>query len=205
MRNSPGTPRGSRLVATTQRPGSAPTRAWASAAASSMTCSQLSRTMTRERPVRWRAMSSAVDPEGWSSPRAGPETPRTAAAAGATAAGSVTPASSTSQAPPECRSRRRAAAATARRVLPTPPGPINVTKRLEPIALSTCSSSVLRPRKLLSGSGRLPGSEGDDGARAGAGCARRGTGRGPGCGPPGHAEKIRGRSRVRPPGGHESR
>ena len=170
IRNSPGTPRGSRLVATTRRPGSAPTRAWARAAASSMTCSQLSRTMRRERPVRCRAMSSAVDPEGWSSPRAGPEAPRTAAAAGATAAGSVTPASSTNQAPPECWSRRRAAAATARRVLPTPPGPINVTKRLDSIASSTCSSSVLRPRKLLSGSGRLPISDGIADGRAGTGC-----------------------------------
>ena len=158
-------------MATTQRPGSAPTRAWASAAASSMTCSQLSRTMTRERPVRWRAMSSAVDPDGWSSPRAGPDAPSAAAAAGATATGSVTPASSTNQAPPECWSRRRAAAASARRVLPTPPGPINVTKRLDSIASATCSSSVSRPRTQLRGSGRWPGSDGNAVGRAGAGCS----------------------------------
>ena len=96
-----GNAEGSRLVATIRRPGSVPTRVWASAAASSMTCSQLSRTTTSERPARWRAMSSAVDPEGWSSPGAGPEAPeRTQPQPGRRLSGSVTPASSTSQAPP---------------------------------------------------------------------------------------------------------
>jgi hypothetical protein len=64
-----------------------------------MRCSQLSRTTTSERPDRWRTMSSAVDPGGPGPPTADAEAPSAPAAAGATPSGSVTSASSTSQAP----------------------------------------------------------------------------------------------------------
>ena len=53
----------------------------------------------------------------------------------------------------------------ARRVLPTPPGPISVTKRLEPTASPSCSSSTSRPTKLLSCSRRLPATVGTDCSR----------------------------------------
>ena len=76
-------------------------------------------------------MSSAVDSGTSVSPNVGLDTPSAAAAAGATPAGSVTLASSISQAPSACCPRRRATASTASRVLPTPPGPTSVTNRLE--------------------------------------------------------------------------
>ena len=82
--------------------------------------------------------------------------PSAPATAGATPSGSVTLANSTSQAPSRCSSRSVAAASTASRVLPTPPGPISVTSRLERTASLSSSSSASRPTKLLSRSRRLP-------------------------------------------------
>ena len=55
--------------------------------------------------------------------------PNTAATASGTAAGSVTAASSNNQTPSGNSSASRAATSVARRVLPTPPTPVNVTNR----------------------------------------------------------------------------
>ena len=55
--------------------------------------------------------------------------PSTAATASGTAAGSVTAASSKTQTPSGNSSASRAATSIARRVLPTPPTPVNVTNR----------------------------------------------------------------------------
>ena len=55
--------------------------------------------------------------------------PSTAATASGTAAGSVTAASSKNQTPSGNSSASRAATSVARRVLPTPPTPVNVTNR----------------------------------------------------------------------------
>ena len=131
MTRSPGTPSGSRLVAIIRRPGTAPTRVWARTDAWSMTCSQLSSTTTKRTTGevvhdvfrrRFRVdgcrrpstlLLRARGRDGGDSFRIGD----TGKVDQPGAAG--------------VRSRSRAAISVARRVLPTPPGPISVTKRLD--------------------------------------------------------------------------
>ena len=92
-------------------------------AAASSTCSQLSNTNSRTRPSNAAATDSlTVLPGCW-------VMPSTAATASGTAAGSVTAASSKTQTPSGNSSASRAATSIARRVLPTPPTPVNVTNR----------------------------------------------------------------------------
>ena len=102
-------------------------------------------------------------------------TPRARAMADGTAAGSGSGARSTNRTPSgnAGSSRRESATATARRVLPTPPGPTRVRRR--PPAASTCpravSSSAARPMSAVACGGSCPGP-----AAAGAGpvaCACR--------------------------------
>src|ERR1700736_1613082 len=83
--------------------------------------------------------------------------PSTAATASGTAAGSVTAANSKNQVPSGNSSLSRAAASKARRVLPTPPTPVNVTSRCALIAACTSSSSDARPMKLLDAGRKFPG------------------------------------------------
>ena len=78
-----------------------------------------------------------------------PTAPSVAAIAPATASGSRTAASSTSQAPSRYSGCRVAAVSTARRVLPAPPGPINVTSRRVLVTSTSRARSSSRPTNVV--------------------------------------------------------
>lgn len=135
---SPARPSGSCPVARTLRPGAVRRRSSVSSAAASTTCSQLSRT-SRVRRSR-RAAARRCGREGVPVPVPGRECgassrmPRVAATTWARSAGvpARMPENSTSQVPSASSpalapSLSAVAAATANRVLPTPPGPVRVT------------------------------------------------------------------------------
>ena len=82
-------------------------------------------------------------------------TPSTPASAVGTSSPSCNGVSSTSHVPSACR--RRATAASARRVLPTPPAPVSVTRRCASCNVATSASSTARPTKPVRSSGRLCG------------------------------------------------
>ena len=152
---SPSIPRASRLVARITSRSHDRASAPASAAAPSIRCSQLSSTSSSCLPRKnstsaWRVLCPA---------RA--VTENTAATASSTPAGSRTGASSHSHAPSPNRGATWAAACSASRVLPTPPGPVSVTTRAWPSAAAVCSSSRSRPMNELTGNGRLPGALGN--------------------------------------------
>ena len=112
-------------------------------AAASSTCSQLSNTNNRTLPSNAAATDSlTVLPGCW-------VMPNTAATASGTAAGSVTAASSKTQTPSGNSSPSRPATSNARRVLPTPPTPVNVTNRCVRTAACTSTTSDSRPMKLV--------------------------------------------------------
>ena len=100
--DSPGTPSGSRLVASSRTPGHDESSATASSPTAAVTCSQLSRTSRSSRRRRWlcRKLSAEADRPSNSELRM----PTASATASATRAGSRIGASSTSQAPSECSS-----------------------------------------------------------------------------------------------------
>ena len=81
----------------------------------------------------------------------------TSAIAWTTSAGSLTPASSTSQTPSSCAPSWAAAASIASRVFPAPPGPVSVSARPPARSRSISRISRSRPTKLLSWTGRLCG------------------------------------------------
>ncbi len=121
---SPGTPSGSRLVARMRSRGRADRRSWAMAAAESMTCSQLSSTISTSRPAsasttRSRLLAGSRLPSAIRISR-----PVAVSTALATSLG-PTGASST-----RIEFRRVDAASSASRVLPAPPVPMMVTRRL---------------------------------------------------------------------------
>jgi hypothetical protein len=70
--------------------------------------------------------------------------------------GSVTAASSKNQTPLGNSSARSAATSTARRVLPTPPAPVSVTRRCARSAASISAISDSRPTKLVAAGRRFP-------------------------------------------------
>ena len=120
---SSATPNPSRLVANTLTVAECARIASTRSAAASRTCSQLSNTNNRTLPSSAAAtLSLTLLPGCW-------VMPSTAATASGTAAGSVTAASSNNQTPSGNSSASRAATSVARRVLPTPPTPVNVTNR----------------------------------------------------------------------------
>ena len=84
-------------------------------------------------------------------------TPRTAATTSGTAAGSPTAANSTTNTPSGKSCAKRAANSNASRVLPTPPTPVNVTKRWVFNAVCRSVSCASRPMKLVVGCRRFPG------------------------------------------------
>ena len=105
----------------------------------------------------------------------------------------------------EC-SLQGSATSTAKRVLPTPPGPISVTNRLESTASHTCSSSARHGRESCLAVRRgYPRRMATPAPGAVVVARRRGTGRGQGCGFPARAGLSRGRLRARRPGGHGPR
>ena len=122
---SPATPSGSRLVATTVNPSHLPSNASTTWATAAVTCSQLSRTRRRG----WPSMHSAARRIGSSKAstrRSCSDAPSPAATVAATA-GPWTGASSTNETA-TWRARSRAHS-DATRVLPTPAGPVTVTRR----------------------------------------------------------------------------
>ena len=76
--------------------------------------------------------------------------------------GSSTAASSQNHAPSGNRGRISAAACTDRRVLPTPPTPVRVTRRRNRVPRRSALSSRSRPTKDVSCKGRLPGNASSD-------------------------------------------
>ena len=149
---SPERRSGSRLVASTVSPGQAASRS-ATSGAASITCSKLSSTSradrrrrARRQHVAERAVADLTHPEGAgdrrqrrgrardTAPRATNQTPSANASAAASAAA------------------RRAS-----RVLPTPPGPVSVTRRTSGRRSSspTAAISRSRPTSEVSGTGRL--------------------------------------------------
>ena len=148
---SPPTPSGCWLVARTRTPGQPRRMSAASAAATLARCSQLSSTSSSallvrknsttlpavDRPVRGRARNAA----------------RTACAI---ISPSPAACSSHSHAPSRKDGSWSAAACSARRVLPTPPGPVTVTSGDRAIAAASPASSSARPTNELSCTGRFP-------------------------------------------------
>ena len=147
---SPGADSGSRLVARTRTPGAARVISATTWATASRRCSQLSNTSSSSLLSRKPSRSATGSVAAWSR-RSSP-----ASTALATSPGSRTSASSTSQAPAGKALLRSVAARSARRVLPTPPGPTRLTIRALASFLRSSASSRLRPTKLVASAGRLP-------------------------------------------------
>ena len=111
------------------------------------TCSQLSSTISSSRSASARttpAIGSAASRSG---------TPSASATAAGTSAGSVREASSTSRAPSSKPPAASAAARRASRVLPHPPGPVNVTTRAARRPSRTAASCGPRPTSELISAG----------------------------------------------------
>ena len=146
---SPPMPSVSRLVASTRRPGAAPSSRSTSPAHASTTCSQLSSTSRSSRSARWSASCSSAGRADWSG------TPSAVATACATWPPVLTGARSANQAPPANPRRDSRATSMASRVLPSPPAPVNVTSRDRASRRRTSASSRRRPTKLVRGVGRV--------------------------------------------------
>ena len=148
---SSATPNPSRLVARSLTVADCARMASTRSAAASSTCSQLSNINSRTRPSNAAATDSlTVLPGCW-------VMPSTAATASGTAARSVTAASSKSHTPSGNSSASREPTSRARRVLPTPPTPVNVTNRCALTAASISPTSDSRPIKLVMAGRRFPG------------------------------------------------
>ena len=111
------------------------------------------------------------------------------ATAWGTCAASATGASSTSQAPSAKSPKLSAAICSARRVLPLPPGPVSVSKRVlrsrcftsaicwaRPIKLVSCTGKLCRGAGLRLASGTRRWRAASTGVAAGAGCSKALTG-----------------------------
>ena len=132
-----------RIATSGQRPSTRSTKT----ATASARCSQLSRTSSASRPARWSITASSPD-RPCESPR-----PSVLATAVPTSSPSVTGTRSTNQTPSRRSAARPAATAAARRVLPTPPGPVAVTSRLSCSAAVSAATSAARPTNDVSGTG----------------------------------------------------
>ena len=136
----------------------------------SIRCSQLSKTSSTSRSASQpRTISSLERP--CRSPR-----PSAAVIAGATMAGSVTGTRSTYQAPSAYRSATSGITLSARRVLPTPPGPTAVTRRCAARASASAARSATRPTNEVNGDGSgtaAVGREDAAGRRAAAAASAR--------------------------------
>ncbi len=141
--------RGERLVTRTFRPGLAARRSATNGAAAE-TCSKLSSTSNRRRPRRASSNVSFVGRVPSSRTR------RARATAGATRRGSRSTARETKPTPSANASRRSDATWMARRVLPTPPGPVRVSKRTSGRrrVSTTAAMSLSRPISGEGASGR---------------------------------------------------
>jgi hypothetical protein len=146
---SPPTPSISRLVASTATPGQYATIAWASRAASSSTCSQLSSTSNSCRPPRYSiTVCSIVSP-------CRSRTRSAAATEWPTGLPSASGASSHHHTPSGNRADSCRATSSASRDLPTPPVPVSVTRGVRRSAAATSATWSARPAKLVCRRGRL--------------------------------------------------
>jgi len=136
-----------RLVASSRSPGHAPSRATMSAAAES-TCSTLSSSSSVTRPAKyaWSCIRADVVPSS--------RKPSDRATVGRTREGSRTPARPTTTTPASKRGAASRATWRARRVLPTPPTPVIVTRRTPGRASASriAMMSSSRPTRRVSGS-----------------------------------------------------
>ena len=145
--NSPGTSIRSRLVARTATRRHCPASVTTSRLADARTCSQLSRMISSSRSASARTMpaiGSVASRSG--TPSASPTNP-------GTSAGSVREASSTSRAPSSKLPSASVAALRASRVLPHPPGPVNVTTRKARRPSRTAAICGPRPTRELTSAG----------------------------------------------------
>ena len=147
---SAATPTGSRLVASNATVGHDAVTRPASSAAASSTCSQLSRISSRRRPRRASTTLSSIDRPSWR------RTARVVATAWATASGSATGASSHNHTPSGNSPAAARAASVARRVLPTPPTPVNVTIGRAANSATRRANSSPWPTKLVTDATRFP-------------------------------------------------
>lgn len=167
---SPRRRSGARLVASTRSCGAAASRRLRSGAASSR-CSKLSVSSRSRRVLR---KTSSASPGSRSGARVRAKVPASAAGS---SAGLFRRARSTNQAPSAYCACAACAASSASRVLPTPPGPVSVTRRASGRVSNSvsCARSATRPTKRSGGTGRLP--VGSAGAWCTGGAAPSGGGR----------------------------
>jgi len=114
-----------------------------------MRCSQLSKTKSVFLGLRCSRSISVSERPGAS------RTSSAEATACGTRSGSESEANSTSHSPSSNPSTRSLATSSASRVLPQPPGPVSVSKRVAASSFLTSVISCSRPTKLVSWSGRL--------------------------------------------------
>ena len=148
--NSPGTSRRSLLVVRMRTRGQCPASMATTRAADARTCSQLSSTISSSRSASARTTPAI----GFAASRSG--TPSVSAMVEGTSAGSVSEASSTSQAPSPNLSAASVAALRASRVLPHPPGPVSVTTRAVRRPSRTAAICGPRPTSELTSAGSPP-------------------------------------------------
>ena len=141
---------GTRLVTRNVIPGQA-SRSWVSSDPAPVTCSKLSST----RSVRFSASSARRKSMIFASPAG--RTRSTDAMASGTRSGSTMAASSTNQTPSGKSSCTRRATCIESRVLPIPPGPVRVTRRVPGRRTSSATAvvSFSRPRNAVGCTGRL--------------------------------------------------
>ena len=147
---SPRMPSGCWLVHSTDSPGADRSSSSTSAAQASSTCSQLSSTSSSSRSARCSASSCGVGT--WAADR----TDSAWATAYPTSEPSVSSARSTCRTPSAKTRRSSPATRTATRVLPVPPAPVSVTRRLPESSRLTCATSRWRPTKLVNSATRWP-------------------------------------------------
>ncbi len=145
---SPEIRSGARLETITVSLG-AERRRSATTGAPATTCSKLSRTSSAWRSRRCSLTRSIGG-------RCGASRPSEPAIADATRSASVTGASGTNQVPSGYRSTQSPARASDSRVLPVPPGPVSVRRRVRSRSATALSTSR-RPTKVVSCGGRLLG------------------------------------------------
>jgi len=136
--DSPGTSRRSLLVVSMRTRRHCSASITTARPADPRTCSQLSSTISSSRSASARttpAIGSAASRSG---------TPSASATSAGTSAGSVREASSTSRAPSPKLPSASVATRSASRVLPHPPGPVNVTTR--PPRSRSRTAAISRPR-----------------------------------------------------------
>ena len=147
---SPDTASGSRLVASTVTVGHPATTAPTNSTTGASTCSQLSIINNRRRPRNQSTIEATMVMPGWG------WIDNVDATEATTPAGSPAAAKSISHTPPTNSSTINQAISMANRVLPTPPGPVNVTNRRFARPSTPCCSSATRPTNSVAGRGRFP-------------------------------------------------